>query len=90
MLSENGGIMLERAPHAGMSCSSSSSRSCLCSCSILDPLGSLLHRLSITRTRTTTRTRNHLPGISGICHSSGCTQTAPQGPLFPSMVSDKA
>jgi len=59
---------------------------------VLDPFGNGLHKLyfSITRTRTTTRTRNNLPGILGICHSCLCTQTAPQGPLFPSAVSEKA
>jgi hypothetical protein len=58
---------------------------------VLDPFGNGLHKLyfSITRTRTTTRTRNYLPGISGTCHSCLCTQTAPQGPLFPSAVSEK-
>jgi hypothetical protein len=45
---------------------------------------------SITRTRTTTRTRNYLPGTLGIRHLCLCTQTAPQGPLFPSAVSEKA
>ena len=43
---------------------------------------------SITRTRT--RTRNILIGISGLRHLSLCFQTAPQGPLCPRAVSDKA
>jgi hypothetical protein len=45
---------------------------------------------SITRTRTTTRTRNNPIGISGICHLSLCSQIAPKGPFFPSVVSEKA
>jgi hypothetical protein len=51
---------------------------------VLDLFGNWLHKLyfSSTRTRTTTRTRNNLLSISGICRSSLCTQTAPPGPLF--------
>jgi len=59
---------------------------------VLDPFGNGLHQLyfPITRTRTTTRTRNNLPGISVICHSCLCTQTAPKEPLFPSAILEKA
>jgi hypothetical protein len=59
---------------------------------VLDPFGNGLHKLyfSITRTTTRTRTRNNLSFISSICHSCLCTQTAPQGPLFLSVVSEKA
>jgi hypothetical protein len=59
---------------------------------VLDPIGTGFTNsiFSITRTRTTTRTRNVLIGISGLRHLSLCFQTAPQGPLFPSAVSEKA
>jgi hypothetical protein len=43
---------------------------------------------SITRTRTTTR--NNPIRISGVCHLSLCSQTAPQRPLFPGVVWGKA
>jgi predicted PurR-regulated permease PerM len=57
---------------------------------VLDPIGTGFTNsiFSITRTRTTTR--NVLIGISGLRHLSLCFQTAPQGPLFPSAVSEKA
>jgi len=55
---------------------------------VLDPFGNGLHKLYFSITRT--RTRNNLLGISGICHSCLCTQTAPQEPLSPSEVSEKA
>jgi hypothetical protein len=57
---------------------------------VLDPFGNGLHILYFSITRTTTRTRNNLQGFSDICHSWLCTQTAPQRPLFPSAVSEKA
>ena len=52
---------------------------------VLGPLGKGFQQLSfsITRTSTTTRTRNNLPGILGICHLCLCSQTASTKPFLP-------
>jgi hypothetical protein len=57
---------------------------------VLNPFSIVLHKVYFSITRTTTRTRNNVPGISGICQLCLCTQTASQGPLFPSAVSEIA